>query len=106
MSIDGGSSLTADPTVVMSNGAPRPTIHAIEWTPVRKVLPEEARDFTPWLAANLELLAPYLSVEDLELVETEYAAAGFSLDILAKGVGADGQPGVGGDREPVSAYRP
>jgi hypothetical protein len=77
---------------LLSNGLPRPVINAIRWTPVADVLPDEARDFTPWLAENLHLLAPVLGLEDLELVQREYAVAGFSLDILAKSLGADDQP--------------
>ena len=55
----------------------------VERVEVRSVWPDEAQDFTPWLAENLALLGNELEL-DLELVESEAAVGDFSLDILAK----------------------
>ncbi len=42
----------------------------MRWVPARDVLGHEAHDFTPWLAANLELLAETLGLDTLELEAT------------------------------------
>ena len=47
-----------------------PEINALEPVSLRQVWPDEARDFTPWLADNLHLLAAELNLA-LELVEVE-----------------------------------
>ncbi len=60
-------------------------------TPVdlRTIWPDEARDFTPWLAAHLDRLGDALDVGGLTLVEQEMSVGAFSLDILAEsGTGA------------------
>ena len=50
---------------------------------VRTKWPDEALDFTPWLAQNLDLLGEELGMK-LELVQQEKAVGPMSLDILAK----------------------
>ena len=50
---------------------------------LRKIWKNEATDFTPWLAENLELLSETLDI-DLSLVETESQVGGYSLDILTE----------------------
>ena len=55
---------------------------------LRKVWPDEARDFTPWLANNLDLLNNELDLT-LELVEKESNVGEFSCDILAKESGTN-----------------
>ena len=51
---------------------------------LREVWPYEARDFTPWLASNLDLLGEALGIDIEPLGETEVAVGPFSLDINAR----------------------
>ena len=51
--------------------------------PVKGVWPDEARDFTPWLAENLDLLGEVLLL-DLEEIQQEAPTGDFRLDILAR----------------------
>ena len=62
-----------------------PEIESVEMVDVRKKWRDEARDFTPWLAKNLDLLGKALDVK-LECPEQEVPVGPFSLDILAKEV--------------------
>lgn len=55
----------------------------IEIVGVRAKWPDEARNFTPWLARNLDLLGTEVGL-DLELVREEKAVGPLSLDILAR----------------------
>ena len=55
---------------------------------VRKKWPNEARDFTPWLADNLHLLGDAIGLK-LEPVRQEKQVGSFSLDILAREVNED-----------------
>lgn len=50
---------------------------------LRKAWPNEASDFTPWLADNLDYIGDILGI-DLELIEIESKVGGYSADILAK----------------------
>ena len=56
--------------------------HVIQ-VPVRTEWSDEASNFTPWLANNLDLLGNELGVR-LELVQQEMPVGPFSLDILAR----------------------
>ena len=56
---------------------------------LKNVWPNEASDFTPWLADNLDALGGELGLDDLEHVETEAPVGPFSLDIRAQD--ADGR---------------
>src|SRR3990170_4020883 len=71
-----------------------PVITPLTWASAKEVLAHEAHDFTPWLAANLDLLADKLGLDELELVATEWKVETFALDILAKGRDADGDVSV------------
>ena len=50
---------------------------------LRSIWPNEASDFTPWLAANLDLLSQAIGIP-LELEGTEVLVEHFSADILAR----------------------
>lgn len=56
----------------------------IEEKPVRKYWENEARDFTPWLANNIQLLGEALGLDDLEVEEREASIGSFHVDILCK----------------------
>ena len=64
------------------------TLGKVEQVDVREIWPDEASDFTPWLAQNLDLLGKSLELE-LELLEQEHKVGSFSLDILAREVKED-----------------
>ncbi len=59
---------------------------------IRELWPNEARDFTPWLADNIDRLSNALGM-DLEVTAREAAVGDFSLDLLAKDLGS-GRPVV------------
>ena len=59
---------------------------------IRESWPNEARDFTPWLAENIDLLSNALGM-DLEVTTCEADIGDFSLDLLAKDLGS-GRPVV------------
>ncbi|MBI4297020.1 MAG: DUF4268 domain-containing protein [Chloroflexi bacterium] len=65
-----------------------PTLGRLTHLDPRKVWESEPRDFTPWLAANLDHLQEALGIE-MELVDQEVPVGEFAVDILAKQVGAD-----------------
>ena len=57
----------------------------IQQLDIREIWADEAADFTPWLAQNLNLLGKELGL-NLELVEQEKEIGWFYLDILARDV--------------------
>ena len=60
------------------------TIGRIKPVPLREVWEHEALAFTPWLAANLDLLTTELGLASLERIDEEVSVGSFSLDILAE----------------------
>ena len=62
---------------------------AIERVDLRDVWPDEAQDFTPWLAENLDKLGEALGL-GLELQSAEAAVGPFSLDVLARDADGNG----------------
>lgn len=54
---------------------------------IRKIWPNEATDFTPWLVENIERLGSALGM-DIEVQEREAGVGDFSLDIRAKDLGS------------------
>lgn len=59
-----------------------PNLAKIERVDLREAWPNEAQDFTPWLAENIAELGEALGM-DLELQQTEAAVGNYSLDVLA-----------------------
>lgn len=59
-----------------------PNLAKIERVGLREAWPNEARNFTPWLADNIAELGEALGM-DLELQQTEASVGGYSLDVLA-----------------------
>jgi hypothetical protein len=55
----------------------------LQEAPLRDAWPNEARNFTPWLASNLDRIAEAIGMP-LELVGSEVAVTNFSADILAR----------------------
>lgn len=59
-----------------------PNLAKIDRVDLRQAWPNEAQDFTPWLAENIAELGEALGME-LTLPQTEAPVGGYSLDILA-----------------------
>ena len=55
----------------------------LEKVDARSVWQHEARDFTPWLRKNIDVLAEVVGLE-LDLVETESPAGDYAVDLYAK----------------------
>lgn len=63
-------------------------IGRLQKVPLREIWPNEARDFTNWLAENLDFLSEALGLS-LSLVEQEAAAGIFAADVLAEDAGGN-----------------
>ncbi len=55
----------------------------VERIPPRDLWPDEARDFTPWLASaeGLSLLVKKIKQDELELIQTEASVGSFNADL-------------------------
>ena len=58
-------------------------VESLVEVPSREVWPDEAKDFTPWLAAHPEHLGKALQM-DLELEGVEVAVGPFSADVVLR----------------------
>ncbi len=65
-----------------------PDLANIERVELREAWPNEASDFTPWLAEHIEQLGTALGVR-LERLDEEAPVGGYSLDILARDLDGD-----------------
>ena len=63
-------------------------VASLNEVPLREVWPDEARDFTPWLAAHPEHLGEKLRM-DLELEGEEVAVGPFSADLVLRDLNTD-----------------
>ena len=70
-------------TEVNKPGRRMPELGKVERVDVKEIWPNEARNFTPWLAGHLDLLGDALGME-LDLVQQEAGVGKFFLDILAR----------------------
>jgi len=68
--------------------AEQTSLGALKRLDVRNIWPNEAKDFTPWLAQNLSALGEVLGM-DLELQGQEAPVGAFALDVLARDLGRD-----------------
>ncbi len=72
----------------------------MEYVGVKNMWKDEARDFTPWLAAHLHMLRDPLEME-LNLVQTEKTVGPFFCDILAKAVDSDARVAIENQLNPT-----
>ena len=65
-----------------------PNLGRLTTVPPRDVWTNEARDFTPWLLQNVDVLGDLLGM-DLVLDVAEHPVGGFSLDLLGRDLSDD-----------------
>lgn len=61
-----------------------PFLGRVETVRPRDVWPHEAHDFTPWLLANVDVLASLLGMDSLVLEAAEHPVGDFSLDLIGR----------------------
>lgn len=69
---------------------PKDELGRLERVDVRAYWPDEARDFTPWLAENIDLLSEAIGGLDLEVKEQEGKVGDFRTDLVCRDT--DGHP--------------
>ena len=74
--------------MTLSVGTLTAEVGSLDEIPLRKVWPDEARHFTPWLAANPGELGKVLHM-DLQLEGAEFAAGPFSADVVLRNTNTD-----------------
>jgi hypothetical protein len=68
---------------VTESGSGAPQLGRLHPVAAREVWLHEARDFTPWLLANADVLGEVLGM-DLVLSEAEHRVGGYALDLIGK----------------------
>lgn len=77
-----------------------PELGKLETVSLRAIWPDEARNFTPWLAENLAQLGAELEM-NLALVAQEVPAGRFKLDVLARDTDFDVMVAIENQLEPT-----
>ncbi|MHC6203087.1 hypothetical protein ACYULU_07820 [Breznakiellaceae bacterium SP9] len=60
------------------------TLGKFEAEELRKYWPHEEKDFTPWLAKNIDELAKVIKVDSIEVVNIEFPVGKYFADIVGK----------------------
>ncbi len=67
---------------------PKTRLARLDYYDIRKIFPDESRDFSAWLGENLELLGDALGI-DLDLLGREVPIGDFFADLVVQEIGRD-----------------